>query len=121
MNEMPHQTTTDELAGKLREIADELDRAAADLDKLRRERYRKWNQPEVIVDVLELSPTPLAPDQIIAEMKRCGYRFQPTNTDPRRSLKASLSKLKQEGRVVRVARRGRFGEFTWRSAGRGDG
>ena len=118
---MARYTTTEELAGKLREIADELDRAAADLDKLRRERYRKWNQPEVIVDVLELSPTPLVPNEIIAEMKRCGYGFQSSNTDPRRSLRVSLSKLKQEGRVVKVTRPGPYGEVVaWRAADRGD-
>ena len=105
---MVHQTNTDELAGKLRGMvgeleraADQLERAATDLDRLRSDRYRKWNQPDVIEDVLRLNLTPLDLDRIIQEMKRCGYEFQSSNTHPGRSVKINLSKLEQEGRVAR--------------------
>lgn len=119
---MAHQTITDELAGKLRGMADELERAAADLDKLRRERYRKWNQPDVIEDVLRLSPTPLDRHQIIQEMRRCGYGFQRINTDPGRSVRVNLCNLERAGRVAKVTHPGPYGEsVVWRAADRGDG
>lgn len=99
---MTNLNTAEELAGRLRRIADQVEAAASLIERLRRERYRKWNQPEAIVDVLELSfPRPLDREQIAEELRRCGYEFRPTNYDPGRSVAANLSNLLNESRVVK--------------------
>ena len=122
---MASPTTTEELAGKLRRIAGQVEEAGSLIEKLRRERYRKWNQPEAIVDVLKLSsPRPLDRDQIAAEMTRCGYEFRPHTRDPSRSVGVNLSKLQSAGRVVKVGEEtpGEFGTFaTWTVPSPGDG
>ena len=108
---MTNLNTAEELAGKLRRIADQVEEAASLIERLRRKRYRKWNQPEAIVDVLELSfPKPLDRDQIAEEMRRCGYEFHPHTRDPGLSVAANLSKLLSEGRVVKDAE-GTPGEY----------
>ena len=110
---MTHQTTTEELAEKLRKMAEELEAAAAIIDRLRRKRYRKWNQPEVIVDVLQLSPKPLDREEVTTEMMRCGYEFRPSNGDPSKSVGVTLSNLQAAGRVEKVIQElsGPYGEL----------
>lgn len=107
----------EELAEKLRRIATQLEEAGPLIEKLRRERYRKWNQPEAVVDVLELCfPKALDRDQIAEEMTRCGYEFRRQNRDPGRSVGATLSKLQDAGRVMKVSEEtpGVYGAFaTW--------
>ncbi len=118
---MTHQATTEELAGKLRAIAQELEAAAALIDRLRRERYRKWNQPEAIVDVLELSPKPLDRDEITTEMIRCGYEFHSHPIDRSKRVGENLSKLQAASRVVKVSQGspGPYGELArWTASAR---
>ena len=114
---MTDASLTEELAAKLRRMATQVEEAGSLIEKLRRERYRRWNQPEAIVDVLELSfPKALDREQIAEEMGRCGYPFRRHNRDPGRSVGTTLSKLQDAGRVVKVSEEtpGVYGAFaTW--------
>ena len=111
---MTSTNTPEELAGELRRIAGQLEEAASLIEKLRSKRYRKWNQPEAVVDILEFSfPQPLDREQIAQQLRRCGYEFQPATDDPGRSVGATLSKLLNEGRVVKHAEQipGEYGAY----------
>ncbi len=114
---MTDASATEELAAKLRPIASQVEEAGSLIEKLRRERYRRWNQPEAIVDVLEVRfPMPLDREEIAEDMRRCGYEFHPHNRYPGRSVVANLSKLQDAGRVMKVSDEtpGVYGAFaTW--------
>ena len=84
-------------------LTNTLREAAALIEKLRCQRYRKWTQDDVIVDVLATSGQPMTKWQITQEMKRGGWEFGALTMEPEKSVGSRLSNLSSVGRVVKVS------------------
>ena len=92
----------------VQELNDKLMEANALVEKLRRKRYWKWTLDRVVVDVLEISPKPMAKWEIAREMERGGYEFR--TLEPSKSVGVTLSNLQNAGRVEKVSE-GHGGEW----------